>query len=322
MKAGIEGRAGWLWFVLFGMVALISGCGSEDTSSDKEGEVRVIQHAMGETKIQGTPKRVVVLTNEGTEAALALGVKPVGAVKSWIGNPWYDHIKEEMKGVKMVGDEVQPNIEMIAGLKPDLIIGTKVRQEKAYKQLSGIAPTVMSENLSGNWKKNMMLYAEAMNKKKEGEELLQEFDSQVNEVKEKLGDQRKKEISLVRFLPGQVRIYNKDTFAGVLLEQLGFARPESQDKKTFIEEVTKERIPDMDGDVLFYFTSARDGDVKATETEKDWMQDPLWKKMKVAKENEIYKVNEAIWNTAGGIKAARLLLEDIEKHFVSTKQDK
>ena len=37
-------------------------------------------------------KRVVILTNEGTEALLALGVKPVGAVQSWLGDPWYDHI--------------------------------------------------------------------------------------------------------------------------------------------------------------------------------------------------------------------------------------
>lgn len=79
---------------------------------------RVIKHAMGETALIGTPKRVVILTNEGTEALLAVGVKPVGAVQSWIGSPWYDHIKDEMKDVSVVGDELQPNIELIAGLKP------------------------------------------------------------------------------------------------------------------------------------------------------------------------------------------------------------
>ncbi|MED3855592.1 iron siderophore-binding protein, partial [Priestia megaterium] len=41
--------------------------------------------AMGKTEIPKTPKRVVVLTNEGTEALLAMGIKPVGAVQSWLG---------------------------------------------------------------------------------------------------------------------------------------------------------------------------------------------------------------------------------------------
>jgi len=46
------------------------------------------------------PKRAVVLTNEGTEAPLALGVVPAGAVKSWLGEPWYGHIAHAMAGVE------------------------------------------------------------------------------------------------------------------------------------------------------------------------------------------------------------------------------
>lgn len=91
-----------------------------------------VKHAMGETEVPANPKRVVILTNEGTEALLSLGIKPVGAVKSFTGNPWYDHIKADMEGVTVLGEEGQPNIELIASLKPDLIIGNKMRQEKKF----------------------------------------------------------------------------------------------------------------------------------------------------------------------------------------------
>ena len=70
-------------------------------------------------------------------------MKPVGAVRSWTGDPWYPHIKDQMEGVTVVGEESQPNIELIAGLRPDLIIGNKMRQEKVYEQLKAIAPTVL-----------------------------------------------------------------------------------------------------------------------------------------------------------------------------------
>ena len=109
---------------------LLSACGKSNTKEDTKEEMITVEHAMGKTEVPANPKRVVILTNEGTEALLELGVKPVGAVKSWTGDPWYPHIKDKMKDVKVVGDEGQVNVETIASLQPDLIIGNKMRHEK------------------------------------------------------------------------------------------------------------------------------------------------------------------------------------------------
>ncbi len=181
---------------------------------------RTIKHAMGEETIVGTPERIVILTNEGTEALLSVGVKPVGAVQSWVGDPWYEHIASNMEGVEVVGDELQPNIELIASLKPDLIIGNKVRQEKVYEQLKQIAPTVFSDDLAGDWKINFTLYMEALGKQEEGKSLMAEFDKRVEEAKAKLTDKLDTKVSVARFSASQVRIYQKQTFSGVLLNQL------------------------------------------------------------------------------------------------------
>ncbi|MFD0589311.1 ABC transporter substrate-binding protein [Paenibacillus sp. GCM10027627] len=278
-------------------------------------ESRVVKHAMGEETIVGTPERVVILTNEGTEALLSLGIKPVGAVQSWVGDPWYEHIAERMEGVEVVGDEIQPNIELIASLKPDLIIGNKVRQEKIYEQLKQIAPTIYSEDLAGDWKINFNLYMEALGKKEEGERLMAEFDKRVEEASAKLTDKLNTKVSVARFSASQVRIYQKQTFSGVLLEQLGFARPESQDKDSFMEVMSKETIPSMDGDVLFYFVTEKAGSTDAAKVVEEWMNDPLFKNLNVAKTDKVVPVNEAIWNTAGGYEAANLLLDEIVAYF-------
>lgn len=52
---------------------------------------------MGETTVNGTPKRVVVLTNEGAEALLSVGVTPVGTTKPRAGDEWYPHLAKELK---------------------------------------------------------------------------------------------------------------------------------------------------------------------------------------------------------------------------------
>ncbi|MDQ7233430.1 iron-siderophore ABC transporter substrate-binding protein [Bacillus pacificus] len=300
---------------------ILSACGKSNTKDeskeDTKKEMITVEHAMGKTEVPANPKRVVILTNEGTEALLELGVKPVGAVKSWTGDRWYPHIKDKMKDVKVVGDEGQVNVETIASLKPDLIIGNKMRHEKVYEQLKAIAPTVFSETLRGEWKDNFKFYAKALNKEKEGQRVLADYDKSMKDLKAKLGDKVNQEISMVRFMPGDVRIYHGDTFSGVILKELGFKRPGDQNKDDFAERnVSKERISAMDGDVLFYFTFDKGNEKKGSELEKEYINDPLFKNLNAVKNNKAYKVDDVIWNTAGGVMAANLLLDDIEKRFV------
>ncbi|MHC0038203.1 ABC transporter substrate-binding protein [Pseudoneobacillus sp. C159] len=302
------------------MLFLLAACGgneekdtdNETTKQASEDTSYTVVHAMGKETLEKTPERIVILTNEGTEALLAMGVKPVGAVQSWTGHPWYEHIADEMDGVENVGLESQVNVEAIAALQPDLIIGNKMRQEEIYNQLKAIAPTVFAETLRGDWQENFKLYAKAINKEEKGQEVLDHYNNHIASLKEKLGNQTNMKVSMVRFMAGDVRIYHKDTFSGVILDQLGFARPESQDVNDFAERgVTKERIPAMDGDILFYFTY-EEGDNKATAIEEEWINDPLFQNLEVVKAGNIHKVSDTIWNTAGGVLAANLMLDDME----------
>ncbi|MDR7078982.1 iron complex transport system substrate-binding protein [Neobacillus niacini] len=312
-------------FSFFSILALLflAACGGAEekttekpeTEKPKEETSYTIEHAMGSTTIKGTPERVVILTNEGTEALLAMGVTPVGAVKSFTGDPWYDHIASQLKDTQVVGVESEVNVEAIAALKPDLIIGNKMRQEKIYDQLNSIAPTVFAETLRGDWKTNFTLYSQALNKEEEGKQILADYDARIADLKEKFGDKLNMKVSMVRFMAGEVRIYHKDTFSGVILNDLGFARPESQNVDDFAERnVTKERIPAMEGDILFYFTYET-GDGKGSELEKEWIADPLFKNLEVAKKGNVHKVDDVIWNTAGGVLAANLMLDDMEEIF-------
>jgi len=312
------------------VLTIVSACGSNGANSDKTAnsqspvptavdESRTITHAMGETVVKGTPAKIVVLTTQGTETLLALGIKPVGAVQSWIGDPWYDHIKDQMEGIEVIGDETQPNLELIANLQPDLILGTKVRQEAIYDQLNAIAPTVLTENLGDSMIENFELYAKALNVEEKGQQVLADYNKLIEEASARLGDKTKLEVSLARFQAGKARTYYKQNFAGVVLDQLGFARTEAQNKEEFAEEITKEQISVLDGDVLFYFASDRSGETTASDTAKEWLADPIAQNMKVNKNGQSYQVDEAIWNSSGGIIAAKLLVADIEKYFETIK---
>lgn len=309
-------------FLLFN-VSIFFGCSSNTPSvieseirSDRSTNSREVKHVMGTTVVKENPQRVVVLTNEATDNVLALGVKPVGAVQSWWGNPYFEYLQSDLQKVPVVGEELQPSIEKIAALKPDLIIGSKIRHQNIYPQLSQIAPTVYSETLGADWKENFILYAEAINQEAKAQQLIEAWDRRVADFQAKMGDKLNTEVSVVRFLPGQARIYHQDNFAGKILTEIGFQRPTSQQQDKFADEITLENISQMDGDIIFYMTFDPQSDRSKQQIQK-WLGNPLWQNLQAVKNKQVYQVNDVYWNTGAGIQAANKVLDDLYEYLLN-----
>lgn len=275
---------------------------------------RDIEHGMGVTTVPDDPQRVVILTNEGTEALLSLGVAPVGAANSWNGDPWWDFLSDRLADTQPVGKESGVNLELVAALQPDLIIGTMLRHEEIYPQLSAIAPTVLSERLRGDWKVNLRLYAETLGLSEKGEEVIADYDAHVARLRDALGEATKEKVSVIRFIPGQIRIYQLDSFSGVVLKDVGFDRPANQNVEEFAIRTGKESIPDMDGDRIFFFTYET-GNGEGTGLKDEVLADPLWQSLTAVQAGKVHEVDDGIWNTAGGVIAANIMLDDIARIY-------
>ena len=270
---------------------------------------QVIDHAMGTTEVPDAPLRVITLTNETTEAALALGVTPVGAPQSWYGDPWYPHLGDRLEGTEVLGTELAVNVELVAALEPDLIIGSRKRDEEIYGQLSAIAPTVFIEGL-GAWKDNFAFVADVLNREAEGEAALASYETRVEALKGGLGDNAGESLSVVRFVQGQTYLYLKGSFLGHVLADAGFTRPPQQDADGLSLAVGRESIPDMDGDRIFWLTYDT-GDGKGDAMAEEFLSDPLWSRLSAVKDGRVYEVDDGVWATAGGWFAAQEMLNDL-----------
>lgn len=309
-------------WILYGLCAALVGCagGPSGTVAEQAPPAdtvpqHTVVHARGETAVPSHPQRVVVLTNEATDMVLALGLTPVGAVKSWSGDPYYDYLGDTMAEVPVVGDEIQPSLEQIVALQPDLILGSEVRQGAIYDALNAIAPTVFSETIGEPWQANLRLYGQALNRADEAETLLADWEARVAQLRQQFADQDI-QVSLVRFLPGMTRIYLKDSFPGQIVQDVGLQRPASQAEAGFVQEVSFEQIPQMNGDVLFYFTEASEGGGQSgRDIAQPWLTHPLWQQLEAVQSGNAHAVSDVVWTTAGGIQAAHLLLDDLEQYL-------
>lgn len=308
------------------MMILLIGCGTAEQGKSaalpkqeaaqetngqaaEEQKVRVIEHALGKTEIKGTPQKVVTLYQAATDSVVQLGVKPVGAVESWVEQPWYLYIRDQMSGTVNVGLESQPNLEQLITLEPDLIIATKSRHEKIYEQLSAIAPTVVDED-HYHWKSAYSLAAEALNKNEEKEKFMTAWDQKTSYFKEKMGDRLNIKVTIVDFRADHARIFY-NTFPNLVLKDAGFTFPDGEDT---LKLSSKETIPELDADIIFDMTSL-DRDDGRVDTRNEWTSHPLWESLDAVKNNKVFPVDPVIWTNGSGPIAAMKMLEDLYTFF-------
>ncbi|MGW2371194.1 MULTISPECIES: ABC transporter substrate-binding protein [Kitasatospora] len=307
---------------------LLAACGSNGDTARSGGDSapsagsagtaagfpRSVKHAAGTAQIKSQPKRVVVLDSGELDDVTLLGVTPVGAVsphmKTEGGFPNY--LKDKIKDTKDVGPMNEPNLELIASLKPDLILSSKVRHAKVYDQLNAIAPTVLAETTGFPWKENLALYAQALGKEDEAKKALADYEERAH----KLGEAIKAKYngtmptaSVVRFVAGPTRLYAKASYSGVVLKDVGLARPTSQDVDKNIIEVSAEQISQADADLVFATTADDPSKTKESEVQ----QTPVWQGLNAVKNNKVFTVPDETWMSGIGVQAADAMLVDIAK---------
>ena len=309
----LRGRLGLGMAVVVTAGLTVTGCGSGGSASSG-GPTHVIEQAMGRTTVPEHPQRIVVLDTDKLDTLSTLGITPVGAAlpDETAGMPAY--LGPAFAKIKRVGTLQEPDLEAIAALTPDLILGSKFRQEKFYGELSKIAPTVFTDKVGITWKENFLLDSDAAGKAAEGRQRLQAYEAQAEQLGRQLGDPAKLKISLVRFRPDEIREYGPASFAGIVLNDIGLGRPKAQllegkaDRR--FATLSPERLDQIDGDLIFVSAFGQ----QAAQRQATVTAGPLWKKLGAVKAGHVQVVNDEVWMTGIGVTAAEKILGDVRTY--------
>ncbi|WP_377266977.1 ABC transporter substrate-binding protein [Peterkaempfera sp. SMS 1(5)a] len=274
---------------------------------------RTIKHAMGSTVIKAQPKRVVVLDVGELDNVVSLGVKPVGLALTEGSPELPSYLKKDAGTPADIGTINSLNLEAIAALKPDLILGSQLRAAASYDELSKIAPTVFSIRPGFTWKQNYLLNAAALDRTAQAQANLAAYQKRATSLGDKLGA-HKPTVSMVRYMPnGLIRLYANDSFIGTILKDVGIPRPKNQDIADLAAEISAENIDQADADYIF---TGVYGDPKATDKSKA-QGNPLWKNLKAVKAGHAYDVPDETWYLGLGVTAANAVLDDLQKYLTA-----
>ncbi|WP_240339649.1 ABC transporter substrate-binding protein [Halobacillus ihumii] len=314
-----------LLIVIF-ILAILAACnksdqGVKDSSAESEPERSVtIDTGMGEQTIQGVPKRVVVLEWTYVEHMLPLGIEPVGVSDVEGYNKWINVGEPLSESTKDVGTRAEPNLEAIARLKPDLIIGAKYRHETIIEELESIAPTVLfapySEEGVDDQYQHMLnefdAVAKIFDKQEEAEEVKQELDQTFKEQGKRIEEAGLSDIEAVvtQAFTSQnspiMRLFTDNSVVAGVLEQMGVenAVETAQPEIYGFISTSVEALQNYQNSHFFYLVQ-KDDNIFTNQ----FADNPAWTNLEFVKEDRTYKLPGDMGTFAGPLSAERLAIE-------------
>jgi iron complex transport system substrate-binding protein len=222
--------------------ALMLGCQESGFDERKEtARPLKVQHVRGESKVPGQAERPATLTVDTLDDTLALGLRPVRAAVPELELPPY--LRGPAAGVELMRPVGEADLPALEAGTPDVIVGD---QGALYDDLSAIAPTVITEGGSGQWKLNLRLVGEALGRTNDAEALLIDYDRRVAGVRRAIRGRLK--VAAARMTGDGMRLAERDSFAGTLLADAGLRQARSlEDADLILASQPPEASTHVDG---------------------------------------------------------------------------
>ncbi len=272
-----------------------------------------VKDAKGEFTLDKTPSRVVALEYSFVDALAQVGVSPVGVADDNKIDRILPQVREKIAAWQSVGTRSQPSLEVIASLKPDLIIADPSRHTAVFEELKKIAPTVMFDSRHESYQENLetaQKIGDVVGKSAEMKAKINEHNDYIANIAKNLGVQGKK-ASFGTSREDKFNIQNDNGYVGSFLTTLGFAPTKLNSDQAFVEINLEQLV--MEKPEYLFIAHYRDESIA-----RKWEAEPLWKAIPAVKANHVYSVDADMWARGRGLEASKIMAKQIEG-FVKQK---
>ena len=269
-----------------------------------------------EVKVKTKPKKIVVF-----DLGVADTIRELGFVDHIVGMPLKTlpkYLKDLPSSIQPTGSMVEPDIEAIAALEPDLIIASG-RTIKYLDQLKEIAPTVIfSVDQKDYWNsvsKNIRLVASLFGKEAEtkAEEEIKSLEASIKKVADVNEKSTNKTLTLM-LNEGKMSAFGADSRFAFLYQSLKFKGTDAKiEDSRHGQEMSFETIKEINPDTIIILnrTLAIGGDNSNADT---ILNNALFKETNAVKNNRVIQLTSDLWYlSGGGLQSTKLMIEDVQK---------
>lgn len=280
--------------VLLLVVIALAGCRSDIAGSAEQAAYTVTDAQGTQVNMPAKPKRILTMSMSTDEVMLGL-VEPerMAAVNAMLDDPASSNVVE--LGKKVETKIRYPSVEEIASLQPDLVIipdWGDLSRVAALRDL-GISVVVCKGPRSlQEVKETIMLLAEAAGEPERGKVLLQKMDDKLAEITAKVQEIPQAErrsvvlISLMKGYGGAGCCFDEACqLAGVVNGRAAAGIKNG-------EEMSKEKLVEIDPDILFLPTYNNHGKFDINRFRSEYMDDPSLQNIQAIRNGNLLEPDE------------------------------
>lgn len=209
--------------MVLSLVVLLFFCTTTLAEKNTTSAVTVADDLGRAVRVAETPARIVSLSPSNTEIlfALGLGDRVVGATKYCNYPPLVKELKDSGK-VEVVGGYVEPDIERILMLHPDLVLASQKHSNGAVSLLDkeGIATFIVDPNNLTSIILSLEKIGKVTGKEAEASELCNQMEAQIGAVSDKVSSLPKTRVLYIVW-HDPVRTAGAGTFEDEIIEKAG-----------------------------------------------------------------------------------------------------
>ena len=278
---------------------------------------RTITHLGGTDTLEEQPTNVITLGFSPTDVAVGLGVIPVGAFTNSKQEPFGTHapLAEYADQIESIG-VFEINLEVIAALQPDLIVGLSwIEGFKGYDEMKKVAPVMVLDPVA-HWTSWLEDVAYALGLEDKADEIIATYEARAAEVDALIPDGT--EVALVSPTDGGIEVNGPYSAAGQIALDAGLEVLTITDGAIDWQgetggdvvwtELSKERIEEVTSPTMIVLT-IRPGQFDEVKS------DPLWTRLPAFQNDAVYLVEEGeAWFQPGPL-GAMFALDQIASFY-------
>ncbi|MGE7989464.1 ABC transporter substrate-binding protein [Pseudomonas sp. NPDC089554] len=294
--------------------AWVLGAGQASAS-----ETKLFENRFGKAEVPVEAHCIVSLHDLSiTTQLLELGITPCGSTgrKKLFSDvlfrgtvPHFDP-----KGIQYIGSQQAPDLEAIAALKPDLIIGLSYHQDLREK-LAKVAPVVLLPAREADIKTYAAELAELVGRQDRYKQLLAEYDWVVQEFHKRIKDPASITVTTLEVYPDSFQLIGRGGVDDVIRD-FGLGRVKAYSEGRPNVPYSLERIADFDSDfIIDTYEQLLDSEASTAA----FRQSPQWQNLFAVKNRQFLYFNRSRYaeTMQGLIGSAYLLMSHIaERDYV------
>lgn len=240
------------------------------------------------------PERVVTLLGSYCDEWLLAGGNVVGTVSDSFKATDY----ELDESVVDVGSHMEPDIEKIINLEPDLVFASSMLDSQLELQetfeKAGITVVYMYVNSFDDYLESLRLFTQITGREDLYEEYGTKVALQIEEAKGRI-DGRKPTVLFIRSSSTSVKVKGSEgTVGGEILADLDTIN--IADSESLLEDLSMEAIVLADPDYIFVTTQGSDLEAALANVNEAMINNPAWETLTAVQNGNYYVIDKELYN--------------------------